>query len=391
MTSVLIACIVGLAGPTAKVSVDGEGYLRFVRDGRVVYARSATLSIADGKLSQEAGCPVAPTISVSGSPAKIEVDLEGNVRGAYGGQTRLLGRLVLAVFAGAGPTPDTSGLMVASDRPTLANPGEGATGVIRSSGSSAEVTPVKPKATPITPEKPPAWALATGPVHITVHPLSQVSGKQFLLGEIADVEGDGADALRQVVIGESPALGVERGIDKVRIQGRLRMAGINPTSFDIQVPANAKVGRQSQKVTNDQFSQKAIEAALVQVPGADFKCTSNQGDMAVPEGTVELIAERTTQNGTNVAVTIAIMVDGKRFNSRTLTLVAAIGANQVKAGSAVRIKVISNGAAVEVSGRTKTTANVGGSVEVITNPTAQMPSSTLTGVLKAPGIVEVKL
>ena len=385
MIVALCVTLLGTLAPTVKVTVDGDGYLRFAKDGRVVYAKSASLTVVDGRLSHESGVPVAPTITCGANPSSIEVDLEGNVKATLSGKPQLLGRLVLAVFTGTQPTADASTFLVASARPSLANPGEGVAGVIRMSGSpSAPVRTEKPVATN---EK----VVTQSGTAITVRPLSEVDDRQFTLGEIADIKAPNADALAAVIVGESPAIGVERGIDKIRIQGRLRMAGINPTAFEIQVPANAKVIRKAQKVTNAQFTAKATEAAANLAPNAELKCTTNLGDMSVPNGSIELIAERTSQNGSNISVTVAVMVDGKRFNSRTLNLVAAMGAGQVKNGAAVRIRVVSNGAVVEVSGRTKGNAMIGGTVEVVTNPTAQMPSSSLTGILKEAGLVEVKL
>lgn len=394
MTTALVITLLLAGGPTAQVSVDGDGYLRFSRDGRVVYAKEAMLGISEGRLCHQTGVPCAPTITVNGMPTKLEVDLEGNVRGTYAGQPKLLGRLVLATFTGSSPSPDAGGLLIAADRPLLANPGEGAVGVIRMRGASAStsekaVTNSKTITKPAEIKKP--IEPADGVTRISVHALTEVADKQFTLGEIADIQGPKAEQLAAIIVGESPALGVDRGIDKTRIQGRLRMAGINPAGLDIQVPANAKITRQSQKVTNDDFVGKATEAAKTIAGGAELKCVTNQGEMRVPQGQIELIAERTSQNGTNFSVTVAVLIDGKRFNSRTLTLVASPGAGQVKSGTAVRIRVVCNGATVEVAGRTKSAGTIGGPVEVVTLATAQMPATSLTGTLKEPGLVEVKL
>lgn len=381
MMSTLFGCLLVASSVSVQVSVDGDGYLRFVREGRVVYAKEATLAVVAGQIASVDGHPVTPGIPASSSPVRLEVDLEGRVSGVFEGSKRPLGRLVLATFSGVQPTRDRDGYLVATVRPTLANPGEGKAGVVRMAGIG---TTVPPKQTP-------AKSTPSGTNRIAVRATSEVAGRQFTLGEIADVQGPDAETLAQIVVGESPALGVERGIDKVRIQSRLKMAGVNPTGIEIAVPANAKITRRGGRVGHEQFLAKAIEAAKELAPASEFKSTTNHGDMVVPEGAVELIAERTSQNGAQVSVTVAVVVDGKRFNSRTLQLVSVAGAGQVKAGAAVRIRVISNGAVVEVTGRTKAAANVGGTVEVLTNASAQMPSTALTGVLLEPGIVEVKL
>lgn len=374
MISVFLACSMAL--PTVPVAVDGEGYLRFSREGRLVYAKSATLTTSGGFLASDTGAPIAPSLSVPGQPMKLEVDLEGRVRATYRDGAKEIGRLVLAVFDGPAPTPGPGGFLVSTGKARLVNPGEGATGVIRMSAQPTQRTS-STKSTPSIPTR------------IEVHATSEVTGRQFTLGEIAVIEG--SDALAPIVMGESPALGVERGIDKTRIVSRLKMAGVDPTKIDIRVPANAKVLRKGQKIENERFIEVALEAAKTVAPEATWVPTSNLGTMTAPEGELELVAERTTRNGAQVAVTVGVLVDGRRFNSRTLMLVAGPGAKALKAGAAVRIRVIANGAVVEVAGRTKAPATVGSSVEVTTNASPQMASTTLTGKLVSESLVEVRL
>jgi hypothetical protein len=372
MIGVLLAC--SLVVPSLSIRVDGDGYLRFVREGRVVYAKSATLKVSEGALVSEAGHPLAPGILISGQPTRIEIDLEGRVRGVYSAGPKELGRLVLAVFKGTVPVAGSGGYLVSTEKANLVNPGEGAVGVIRTTNVAEPIAIAKP-----------------GPTStIEVRPLSEVSGRQFTLGEIADLEGH--DALAPIVMGESPALGVERGIDKTRIVSRLKMAGVDTAKLDIRVPSNAKVVRKGQKIEHDRFLQAAVEAARTLVPeSGEWTATSNQGTMTVPEGEIELIAERSSRNGSQVTVTVGVMVDGKRFNSRTITLTSGPGAKAVRSGAAVRIRVIANGAVVEVAGKTKAAATVGSTVEVVTNASAQMPSTTLSGKLVTESLVEVRL
>ncbi|HVL39492.1 MAG TPA: hypothetical protein VM328_08900, partial [Fimbriimonadaceae bacterium] len=122
-------------GKACKVRVEGEGYLRFVRDGRVVYAKEAALQAIDGKLCHSEGAPVIPTISVA---APFMVNLEGNV--VAGGKS--VGRLVLAHFPASASLRPDGPFLVAAERPRLAEPGEGDSGVIRSVGvATPGVTP----------------------------------------------------------------------------------------------------------------------------------------------------------------------------------------------------------------------------------------------------------
>ena len=49
-----IVALMALA-PSVHLHVDGEGYLRFVREGRTVYAKEAMLTVTDGKLASVDG------------------------------------------------------------------------------------------------------------------------------------------------------------------------------------------------------------------------------------------------------------------------------------------------------------------------------------------------
>jgi hypothetical protein len=115
-----LLCGLLVAGPAPlKVRVDGEGYLRFAREGRVVYASSATLSVADGSLVGAEGATVMPSILVPTDATAIAVDLEGNVSCKRGPDAFPLGRLVLAVFPKGIALRPSGAYLVAADRPTL--------------------------------------------------------------------------------------------------------------------------------------------------------------------------------------------------------------------------------------------------------------------------------
>ncbi|RYG75461.1 hypothetical protein EON77_11200, partial [bacterium] len=83
-----------LLPPTSlTVSVDGDGALRFVRNGALVYARRATLHTANGILVNEAGLSLAPRVAVGGA---FSISLDGTI--VAGG--KVAGRLVLAQVSG---------------------------------------------------------------------------------------------------------------------------------------------------------------------------------------------------------------------------------------------------------------------------------------------------
>ena len=143
LTLLSVALLLLALSPWARaeaVRVDGEGFLRFVRDGRVVYAKEAELVARDGRLCHRLGPAVIPSITVGST---FEIDLEGNVRS--GGV--VVGRLVLATFA-VPVSKIEEGFLVSPERPKLGNPGEGVIGVVRSTRTAISGPTPQPAVAP---------------------------------------------------------------------------------------------------------------------------------------------------------------------------------------------------------------------------------------------------
>ncbi len=422
MIATLLTVLALSAPASIHVKVDGDGYLRFAREGRAVYAKEAKLVVANGVLASQAGPTVLPSVPVQGSPSAVEVDLEGRVYGVYSGSRRALGRLVLALFAHDEQPVERDGFMVSAGRPRLGNPGEGLNGVVRLQGAEPPVRVVEratapaPKATPpagiapkvapvVSPEPRPAanasnGSTATAPlpteaflrkggVQIVLNEGAEVDGSTYTLGEIATVyaKADLASKLTGIDIGSTPPLGVEARVDRVRIKARLKQAGINSDEYVIVGAPSGKVKRRGQRVTQEAFQQQAIAAAQAKLgPSASLVGTTPGPDMTVPMGDLSLVAESTSVSGTQVSVVVAAFVDGKRINSRTIKLSNQSPIATVKMGATVKVRASLNGATVETTGRVKSVDPSSNQVVVVTENGA-----TLIGTPASGGIVEVKL
>src|SRR5438105_25286 len=136
MIAPLVAAFL-LASPVPlSIHVEGEGYLRLAKEGRVVYATSAKLDVVGGKLGS-AGATFLPAIQISASAEALDVDLEGNVFIKSSAGRTLAGRLVLALFPANASLLDDGAFKTAADRPRLGNPGEETNGVIRTEGAKS--------------------------------------------------------------------------------------------------------------------------------------------------------------------------------------------------------------------------------------------------------------
>lgn len=383
---------------TAKV--DGEGYLRFARDGRAVYAKEAKLTVKEGKLADSYGDLVLPTVRVPSDAQGLSIDLEGNVVAVQADAKPKVGRLVLAVFPEGTALTPSNGVLMAADRPKLLSPGEDIAGVIRTNGGAPTATakpPVitKPSATPTSaPVKQPVNQKATA--KIVIAPSSSISGESILLGQIANITADPATAakLAEVDLGSAPALGIKKVIDRLRVNTKLRAAGFTPEKFSIVIPEGAEVHSEGQAIPASKFLMAAIGALQAKAGAASSWDTKDPlPDFIAPLGTLELKVEQVGgAEEAHATVVVAVYIDDRRINSRTIHFDRSSPmAMKVTAGSAVKVVLIAGTAKVEVPGRTKSSSAVGKTVEVEVRCGTPEVKTTHIGTLVAAGIVEVRV
>lgn len=380
------------------LNVDGEGYMRLVRDGRVVYAKSVRLAVVAGKLGSEKGPTFLPSIPFNGNVGELQVSLQGDV--SYQGLP--IGRLVLASFTGSTPQKEQE-FYVAADRPTLSQPGDGLLGVLRL-GSDEKPAPVKqqpkiqpkqqipaPQVMPVANDQrsddvvvpsPPSQGCGIGFAAKTA-----VNTPQIKLGQIAKVVGAAsmrAD-LENIILGDTPAIGVERRFDLARIQVKLRAAGIDLTKVRINIPDTVRVMRQGQVATEAEFIE-AASAALTEKFGNVGKLfvKQTQPDVMLPMGAKRLVVDQIEVMRQGYRVGISIYVNDERVNRRILALDTDLVVQTVMVGQTVKVLLRSGGATIETSGRVTRAGRPGEPVEV------QVEGGTrLTGKVTANGSVEV--
>jgi hypothetical protein len=424
MINALLLSLTCAATPSLSVTVDGEGYLRFIREGRAVYAKSTRLVVTDGKLSDEDGDLVLPGIGIAPDATKLEVDLEGNVFATIGGSKVREGQFVLALFSASSVLQPKDGILIANDRPHLGSPGDDTFGVIRAvdglpaktavKGASATQTPptvvipptLEAKVVPIAPVPTTTVTNATennvarqpAKLHsltIAVQEHALVSKEHILLGDIAKIDGDPTvvDQLSQVDLGDTPPIGVPRKIDRERILIKLTLAGLRSTDFTLNLPGDADVRRKGQTIQQSQFVVSAVQLLIDKGgPNGNWMCTDNYGDFEAPNGKVELRAETISgmQSGEATAL-VAVYVGGNRFNARTIHLHLKDQIPPLKIGSAVKVIMIAGHAEVEVPGIVKTSGRLGDSIQVQVTIGSPPVSTFHTAIVVGPGVVEVKL
>lgn len=400
---------VTLAPVTLSVHVEGEGYMRFAHEGRVVYATQATLHVEGEHLLAGKDVEFLPNVAVPSGTEAVEIDLEGSVLAVMGGKKYPVAHLVLALFPkGSNLTPQ-GGFLLAADRPSLGNPGDGTNGVIRVDGAAKPIRQAVTQTQPQPIKQVPAAATTTttttkgpqvhanttrkyadGEAEIQIHQTSTVAGESFTLAEIADIGASPelAAKLGPIDMGRSPAVGVQRGIDRNFIMSKIRNTGMKPEGLSISCPSNAQILRACQKVDKAQLLEAATVAVKEQL-GIDMpmRVTNDVPDATVPPGQLELRAANAIKGTNGITLMIDIRVDDKHFTSRNLLLSPMAGTGVgVRMGQAVKIIVRVKGASVEIGGKTRGAAWVGQTVTVVTDTGA-----VKTGVVTGPDTVEVKL
>ena len=445
----LVATVVATASPfrfgqvqqPVKIQVDGDGHLRLSREGRAVYAKSASLTVANGKIVTVDGDALLPTIIAPANTQKLDVDLEGNVFAIRSASKSKLGRIVLAVFPADAVLNEKDGVLYASDRPKLANPGEDMYGVIRVEAAAAPKPKVETKsAAPIEiklndpkPEvkkpdtlpavdsvgskpvlsgpigssgskldpkpssgQPSSTKPKVGPAKIVAVASAEVEGPNILLGEVATIEADEAVAatLKLVDLGESPILGAKRTVDRARILARLKAAGFDTDKIELIVPALVEVKRKGQNITQAQFNYAALKA-VYESTGIQTEYVPDEEsgpDFLAPAGPFALVAETISGLNAEVAtIKVAVYVGTKRVNSRTVKLKAKTPIVAVKSGAPVRVFFRAGAAMVETQGIAKSSGKAGDTISVEVKVAGATEKTIHSGVLLPSGAVEVKL
>lgn len=345
----VFALALSLIAPTVHVTVDGEGYLRFVREGRTVYAREADLTVVDGKLASPLGPVLNPRVQVPAEVTELTVDLSGVVFGESAGVKSELGRIVLAMFPEDVRLVVDNGFLVSSYRPEVADPGVGLAGVVRTAAKSTVTV---------------APASVAG-IDIQMRDSVEVDGKTFTLGEIASVVADaGSKAkLEALEVSTTPALGVPYRMTSEMVRQRLMRYGKDAEKYKFSGASQVTVTRRGQIVTVAQFNDAALAAAKAR-EDAEWSADSSGVNVSVPVGKLELVSESTEINGGRATVRVAIIVDGTRINSRTVTLEKSDALSKLRVGQTVKLLVKSGTAVVETTGRVRVIDRATGSVSV---------------------------
>ncbi len=339
-----------LAPAVLSARVEGDGFLRFMREGEVVYQKEARLLAIDGRLAHEQGPPVTPAIAIVGNPASLTVDPEGRVMA----EGRQIGRLTLAVFGVDLRPIERDGWLLAADRPKLAYPGAAGAGIIVSEGSAPSPQP--------RPE-----AVAAGEI--------LVDGPRISLAEVLGID---SDAAAKVDLGPAAAPGAFRQISRSAILSQIRALGLSASA-----PESVRVVTRHQAVPHERFVQEAV-ARLTEAGQVGLVSSSAEPDMLAPVGELELRVSAPRMTGRTATIDVEVWVNKVKFNARSIKFETKSSTDAFKSGQQVTVILRAAGATVEVQARIRSIDRERGLITVATDSGA-----VLTGTPTDTGAIEV--
>ena len=127
-------------------------------------------------------------------------------------------------------------------------------------------------------------------IKVRVVPSAEVSGEQYALGEIAELDGFDPDTLQKlarVQIGKSPLPGKAVHISESWLKARLRQWS-GPT-LEIMVPPDAQVVRAGQRIRGEEIEQMILSQAAKEFQGPESanlkqQLLGNIHDVVLPKG-----------------------------------------------------------------------------------------------------------
>lgn len=354
----------------ASYSIEGDGWFRFRREGRAVYAKKAELVVREGRLETINGLPLWPEVAVP--TPDFEIATDGTVQ-CNGAKT---GTVLLAYFQ-APPSLASDGLASSPERPHMDGvrtesrilPDHGRPSVsVRTTDEGLSA----PQPAPIEP-----------PAGITLKPTAEVGGRVVTL---QDVSATLLPAnLAGLEVSSAPMIGARLALDSSRIEAKIRASGIMPKEWaGLGTRLTVQVTRASSSVPHDKLVQEAIRCLAPQTTG-DWIAADQPGDFHAPIGTLETKAERSSVSGNTATVVVAVYVDGVRYNSRTVRLQRKPLPNMPARGAVVTLRVIAGSVVVESRGTVTAVDPILGEVTLKLDTGA-----IVTGHMVADGSVEVR-
>jgi len=288
-----IVAIFAASAIANEIRIDGEGYLRFVRDGRAIYAKTADLSIQNGELKEKSGVSFLPPIQISQNAVDFRIAEDGWVFFRSSKGEARTARLLIARFSSA-LTETENTFFVARDRAALGFATEDGFGKIvskteeRKTINENQISNLKSQISnsnnqnALTFQRPNARTL-----RISLPATATVEGPRFMLGEVAQCSGQGTELAKTLDLGTAPVHGVPMLYSRERILARLTAIGLEKA--ELEMGPTIEIRRAGQMITPDQLIERARAAVEAKLGlKGELICSDKLATLTVPNGALEI-------------------------------------------------------------------------------------------------------
>lgn len=378
------------AGPSASVRVEGLGHFRFEREGRAVYAKSATLVSERGEIRASSGESLMPPIRVTAKVEGIELREDGTVVVQTASGTATLGRVMLAGFPESTALEPAGAFLVSRERASLGFATQGGFGKVVMAVKPAVSAPT-PRIAPLVPKPEKGEAKTAGAVTVKIPAAVTLEGARITLGEIAQISGGDEEKLKSLDLGNAPLHGIPMQYSRERIQARLLASGIDRRALSLQMAATVEIRRRAQMIEGATLVERAKKAVFEKIGfEGELNADGRTADLEAPLGEAEIVVENVAIAAGSASVSLSIRIDGKRFIGRMVKLSGPMLETAVQSGETVQVRFVAAGITVEMSGRARSSGFVGQTIQVLVTLPETRETTTHEAVIKAPGIVEVR-
>ena len=180
--------------------------------------------------------------------------------------------------------------------------------------------------------------MAVSATRVHVSAMTQIDGKNILLGKIAKIEGNDPDLLKRlsgVVIGRSPLPGRRREVAASTVKRCLRQNRIDPDQLLLQIPARVFVERSFIEISREKIkslvSDYISQNLINNLSDATIKDIRVSEDLKLPGGRITYTVKppRNSDMAGKIPFTVNFEVNGKFYKRVWATATIEIFTNVV--------------------------------------------------------------
>jgi flagella basal body P-ring formation protein FlgA len=159
---------------------------------------------------------------------------------------------------------------------------------------------------------------------LVLKPEAYVKGPKVLLGDVAEITGEFAEALAKIELAPAAPAGDFKRVNAALVASRMRHAGIDPAAIEISGAPEVRALTLSQEISRQEIADSLQSFILANMPwepaDAQIEVPLPLQDLVAPDGRLDIAWQASPQYGYlgDGAFRGTILVDGKPVRSLTM-------------------------------------------------------------------------